>query len=386
MTWAIRISSENSPFTNYGVSDQSNDNSLTHYGVKGMKWGVRKEYEKKGRKSKSLSGTKVSRDTGNGISVTEFHDYDDKKIRREVMDLYSESGMTPAEYASENVALYKFKNLPRFNMRLSEEQQRQAVNHNAPNYNRQMNCFECTMAYEMRRRGYNVQANEVNGGFALEVFHAFDIKNSFDISMSSTENSGMNSRVLAHGAYDELEKKCLAYGNGARGMLGMYYAEPYDGGHAMSWVVEDGKFKIIDNQSNKQVGYETFLMCDGEINVYRLDNAEVLPGVTDFVEPFEATAEEKKEAQDRYKRGQKIWKKEHQKTGKDAVAKVIKNIGKNVGDFVKKGAEVVKKLFSKASSATKSFFDGFKVQKNSTRKSGDAGMRAWEIEKKKGSG
>lgn len=38
------------------------DNSLTHYGVKGMKWGVRKEYEAKGKRSRMriLSTTKTS--------------------------------------------------------------------------------------------------------------------------------------------------------------------------------------------------------------------------------------------------------------------------------------------------------------------------------------
>lgn len=62
----------------------------------------------------------------------------------------------------------------------------------------------------------------------------------------------------------------------------------------MQWVVENGEFKIIDAQQSGRNGYETFLHADTAkgISVYRLDNAEVLPGVTDFVEPYEMTWEE----------------------------------------------------------------------------------------------
>lgn len=316
-----------------------NESSLTHYGVKGMRWGIRKEYETKGRKAKPkvLNAVTKTKKTDSGDSEIRILDKKEYGVRQYLID----EGYHVSTYAPDNVALYNFNNLPKFNMRLSENQQAQAVNHDAPNNNRLNNCFECTMAYEMRRRGYNVQANENRGGYAFEAMHAFDIKNSFRLEVSSPDGSRLSSRTLAEEAYRRMEEQCLLYGNGARGMMGIYYAEPYDGGHAMSWVVEDGKFKIIDNQGVERDAYDTFLYCDANVDVYRLDDADVLPGVTDFVEPFKATDYEKANANKRYKQGQKIWKKEHRDIGKNAVEKVISNIGKNVGDFISKGMEAI---------------------------------------------
>lgn len=338
MRWIVR---ENAS------ENQNGSSELTHYGVKGMRWGVRKEYESKGRrtygKHKKLNAVTITKKTDNGDSKIRILDNKDYEMRQALLD----NGYHVSNYASDAEALYKFSNLPKYNMRLNPTEQAQATNHDAPNYNRENNCFECTMAYEMRRRGYNVQANENHGGYAFEVMHAFDIKDSFTLEMSSPEGRKINSRGLAEEAYRRMEEKCLQYGEGARGMMGIYYAEPYEGGHAMTWVVENGKFKILDNQGVDRDAYDTFLYCDGNVDIYRLDNADVLPGVTDFIEDFEATAKEKNKAQKEYKQKKKIWKKEHSKTGKDTVKKIIKDIGKNIENLVSKGIEAIGKLFKK---------------------------------------
>lgn len=310
-----------------------------------MRWGVRKEYESKGRKNsnkpKKLNAVTITKKTDNGDSKISILDNRDYKARQKLLD----DGYHASDYASNAEALYKFSNLPKYNARLNPTEQAQATNHDAPNNNRENNCFECTMAYEMRRRGYNVQANENRGGYAFEAMHAFDIKDAFTIEMSSPEGRKISSRGLAEEAYRRMEEKCLQYGEGARGMMGIYYAEPYDGGHAMTWVIENGEFKILDNQGVNRDPYDTFLYCDGNVDIYRLDNADVLPGVTDFIEDFEATEKEKIKAKKEYEQKRKIWKKEHSKTGKNVVEKVINNIGKNIGEFVSKGIEAIGKFF-----------------------------------------
>lgn len=332
-----------------GIEKNQNESSeLKHYGVKGMKWGIRKEYEPKGRKSQVLNAVTLTKKTDSGNSTIKINDKAYYDLVKRTADEFGDK--TPATYASEAEALYKFKNLPRFNTRLSEEQQRQAVNHNAPDYDRQLNCFECSMAYEMRRRGYNVQANKVHGGLVFETLHAFDVKDSFRLDVSSPDGSKLSSRTLAEECYRRMEDTCLRYGEGARGMVAITYAEPYSGGHAMNWVVENGEFKIIDNQSNQASGYETFLYCDSEINVFRLDNAEVLPGVTDFVEPFKPTVKEEFASKKAYSNAKKVWKKEgyadeHKESGMKVFEKIIKDVGKNVSEFVSKGKEVVTNFF-----------------------------------------
>lgn len=319
-----------------------------------MKWGVRKEYKPVGRSSKP----KILN------SLVRIRDKKAYETLDKIAEYAESNNALPVKYASETMALYKFENLRRADMRNASKEQFQNSNHNGPTPERRVNCFECTIAYEMRRRGYVVQANEVPGGFTFQIPHAFDVKDSFTIEESSPE-----------ACYKAMEKMCLSYGDGARGMLGIQYAN-YDSGHAMSWVVENGIFKIIDTQTDKVLGYDSFMESDGSVDVFRLDNAKVLPGVTDFVEDFEATEEEKEEAKRRAKelkkkrkeaekeRSKEIreakqadkqrlkeWEKKNKpkakfdiKKGVEAAGKAIKKFGsdsvKNVGNFISKGKEV----------------------------------------------
>lgn len=325
---------------------------LIHYGVKGMKWGIRKEYEAKGRKSKSTSmGSKLTgklpvKTTKNGYVHTTIYDDINFNVDKVTIENYIKYD-DPNRYASESEAKRKFDALPRFNARLSETQQKQAVNHNASNLNRNFNCFECTLAYEMRRRGYNVQANEVWGGFPAEVLHAFDVKDAFSIDVMTGLNVNLSYKSRAEECYKQMEEQCLAYGDGARGMMGIYYAN--GGGHAMTWVVEDGEFKIIDNQAQNRDAKEIFMCSDGTVKVYRLDNADALPGVTDFVEPITPTKKESKKAKASYERGKRIKNEGAGFLAKNAVEKFLitstRDIRRKADKMIKDGIMAVKKFF-----------------------------------------
>lgn len=367
--WAVRST----------FNDQ-NESTLSHYGIKGMKWGVRKEYETSAKKRFGEKTYQKDKSIKTKYGTTTIDVYDKKNF--DFFNSFCNDTLAKiggGRYAPYEEAKRKLDDLPRFNARLSEEQQRQAVNHNAPNLIRSVNCFHCSMAYEMRRRGYNVQAKEIAGGWSAESTHAFKVKDGFDISLSPEKFKGYDKSELAKECYRQLEAQCLSYGNGARGQLGFKYYIA-DSGHSMNWVVEDGQFKIIDNQSNIQVGYETFLLADVEngINVNRLDNAEVLPGVTDFVEAFEATEEEKakaaekkkqptmdKEKDPRYKKAMEAESAKRKEAlrntnntkrlrkqleaGKSSFSKLINKIGKSTSNLVSKG----KSISSKAGKATK---------------------------------
>lgn len=338
----------------WSVRSDQNGSTLAHYGVKGMQWGVRKEYELKG-KSKSK---KQKPQTAKGKMVekrnqpssyrmsdrerTEVYIHTNGKEdyetlinqSKEYYYLVGEKG----EYASPAKAKERFDALPKIDSKkpFSEEQTRFAVNYNAPEYERKNNCFECSMAFEMRKRGYDVQARNVMGGYDFEILHAFDITDSFTITSGDP-----------YSTYKEMYSECIKYGEGARGCLGITYANGQSG-HSMSWVVENGQFKIIDNQSNRAVGKDTFMYSDGSVRVYRLDNAEVLPGVTDFVEAheiadpnlaFELDTDENKKAR------KKAAKKAERKAGKNSVDKVLKSIGSDIAKFVSDGMKAVAKFF-----------------------------------------
>lgn len=347
----------------WSVRSDQNISSFAHYGVKGMKWGVRKEYELKGRqsvskksfKSNSVSAGDYSRydtpyiytpkqkeeaikrkkgvdkviETNTGTTTIHINGTDDYNFFRDTMVKGKDSSRI--EYAPESAALEKFRNLPRINGTATDGFERFSVNNNGPTYERRNNCFECAIAYEMRKRGYDVQANETLGGRSIETLHAFNVKDSFTVSSSSNEE-----------AYKRVAGQCLAYGDGARGSINVQWDS--GGGHAFNWEVKNGKFILIDTQQSDVSGDESFSNCDpSKIRVWRLDNAEVLPGVTDLVEPRE-------QPKDAFY--QKKWKKSASafiKSGKESVNNVLKNIGRNVSEFVSKGTKIVGDFFKNPS-------------------------------------
>lgn len=379
----------------WSVRSDQNGSTLVHYGVKGMKWGVRKEYELKGRQSvsrdsfptKGLStgspaldkfnkehGIKITKTDKAKITVDSLLPSEISEERALVYDKNS-LALNPVKYSSAKEAQKKFDSLPKTDSAgLSDREVSIKLNHgNALTHSRQNNCYECTLAYEARRRGYDVQANTCPGGRAMDIFHAFDVTDKIKVTIDPLDGTNLSNKEKAEICYSEIEKKCLSYGEGARGMLGIQYAD-YPSGHAMTWLVENGEFKIIDPQHGGQNGKDTFLLCDAGkgVNVCRLDNADILPGITDYVDPFEAegvdhlvtqmkirrssrslvSKEEVENPVDKYRREQK--EKRRVQMGKTAVGRAMLKIGDTVAKaasttkkYIKKGIEAVNKAFKK---------------------------------------
>lgn len=375
--WALRAS-------DYSIVENQNESSLTHYGVKGMRWGIRKEPETKGRKTKSsgLSSTKLNSggvlDFISNLTVKDVGSIKDKSIRTELGVVKVDGFDTKQKRIAENTIQLIEKELPDRYSSTEEAQkkldafeqnkytmaytrgndQTYLVNHDGPSNIRLINCFECSMAYEMRNRGYNVQAKEMDGGWSAEVMHAFDVKDGFTLNISLDRSHSGDKVAAAKEAYSQMAQQCISFGDGARGCLGVQWANT-DGGHSMYWVVENGEFKIIDAQDSKRNGYEVFMSpadaVDSDIIVYRLDNADLLPGVTDFVEEYSAvTDEEKKKA-----------KKTNKPTLNEVQARNKKEAQKRKDEELKKAARqkvaaekedaksTVEKLLSKVKNTTK---------------------------------
>lgn len=102
------------------------------------------------------------------------------------------------------------------------------------------NCYSCTTAFELRRRGYDVDAiNDPDG-------------ESWETVVSMYENPTIKSYDCINKSRDEsiqdIMKDMIAEGDGARGNLCVYWSG--GGGHSIAWEVVDGAVQIIDNQTD----------------------------------------------------------------------------------------------------------------------------------------
>lgn len=389
--------------------NQNRSSELTHYGVKGMRWGVRKERETSGRKTngpsikdryKSLFNKDQSIRTNIGVVKIDGFDKNQRFLAEQFIKLIDEK--SPSRYASIEEAKEKLNEFEKNKNSMAYTRgynQVSLVNHDAPTKGRLINCFECSMAYEMRNRGYNVQAKDMPGGWSAEVLHAFDVKDGFTLKIDLDRSYAGNRTAAAKEAYDRMAQRCISYGDGARGCLGVQWASG-NGGHSMYWIVENGEFKIIDAQDSTRDGYEIFMApadaVDHNITVHRLDNAEVLPGVTDYVEQYSTVTKEEKDkaSKEAYKKTtQNLARVQAQKrnSAEQAKAERMEDVRekteeqeknkkntqkKNVVEQIEKGKKTTSKLLTKVKEVTENLID---KGKETLKKIFKTSTVTWEI-------
>ena len=118
------------------------------------------------------------------------------------------------------------------------------------------NCMYCTTAYDLRRRGYDVQANyRLEGGKPKEITTWY--------KDSKLEKYRKPSEALEH-----LKQQP----EGARGNL---CGSGKFGGHSVAYEIHNGKVKIIDGQANENYTWDYFTsMFSGPMYFVRTDNCE----------------------------------------------------------------------------------------------------------------
>lgn len=271
---------------------------LYHYGVKGMKWGVRKEYEPVGRKR---SNFKYKSDFGRAVKSESIHAA--KLIvamtipgaslalnattiaqigRSAYLNTDGKKNYFDIEGPPEKISALKKKTAPS-----SIDDDLKRVNASYGKRGTVKNCMLCTSAMEMRRRGFDIQARSSGHGFNTLDFSKW-YKGAKVESAGTTRNPKESQRKYAERSYNNLCDKLEANGPGARGALTLTYRKALSG-HAMYWEVgNDGKVTIYDGQCKKKSGSgrmnDTLSMADPSSYEYvRLDNCELADEVTNTV-------------------------------------------------------------------------------------------------------
>lgn len=151
------------------------------------------------------------------------------------------------------------------------------------------NCYACTVAYELRQRGYDVEATADADGETLE--NILDFYEGEEASLYQ-----YNPIIQTEEAVDAVEEELLKHPNGSRGQYIVYWST--GGAHSMAWEITDGEVLIRDCQTNDIYTIEQITPYTNTTVVFRTDNVDLNPEILDCVENRDDRKEEKK--YDRY--------------------------------------------------------------------------------------
>lgn len=138
------------------------------------------------------------------------------------------------------------------------------------------NCISCALAYDMRRRGYDVEAMPIDTTIAIngslpvqlgfykgEKLEIFEVPKDPDVATKQFSN------------------QILKYGDGSRGMLRIRWKN--GDGHAAVWEVDDGSFVVRDPQNNTIVDLSDYVRRAKTFYYFRTDNLEPTERTMQFV-------------------------------------------------------------------------------------------------------
>jgi hypothetical protein len=277
---------------------------LTHWGIKGQKWGVRR-YQNADGSLTSLGRSRQKNTTLYGKAKPE------KKSERDHSDSNkSEVAMLLAnmaiDVASLNVvglgldagrlvsagksrvmtSLYnkdrkdcKTDKKTGFLLKKKEftnKEDAARVNPEVRNFdsNTKNNCMLCTCAYDLRRRGYEVRANKASYGYNENDVKAWYPKAKLQ-KVSGEGKRGVLSNEANKDMISKLKNELVKQGNGARGNIMVQWRTSF-GGHSMAYEVSEGKVRIIDAQVNKIYDDPDKILrrCQSNVTYARLDNVD----------------------------------------------------------------------------------------------------------------
>ena len=138
------------------------------------------------------------------------------------------------------------------------------------------NCISCALAYDMRRRGYDVESAPIdttsatNGSLPVQLgFYKGEKLEVFEVPKD------------LYAATKRFSNQILKYGDGSRGMLRIRWKN--GDGHVAVWEVDGNSVIVRDPQNNTIVDLSDY-MCRAKIFYYfRTDNLEPTEKVTRFV-------------------------------------------------------------------------------------------------------
>lgn len=131
------------------------------------------------------------------------------------------------------------------------------------------NCANCTLAYDLRRRGYDVDASWNPNSTNIDAI--MDWYKLTDNDVLGVDKGGQK---ISRSEAKQIEKQLKSmYPEGSYGHMLLYWAD--GGGHDVVWSIENGKTIIRDCQSNEVVNIEDYLTKCSAMDMFRADDKEL---------------------------------------------------------------------------------------------------------------
>ena len=271
---------------------------LYHFGVKGMRWGVRHEDKKVGR---NKPGGDRDHDTENefvkaaknaaalGLSVYSG------SVRGAVSSASTLAGMARGAMAERKFdkRVENLKTDPKTGLKLKDpsktwtpEEDMLAVNPGYKDWTSQgsrNNCMLCSLTFDLRRRGYDVSANSATSGYNFYDLQTWYPDATYSENMAfdpSTVGAGGVADIMTDEEWEEYIKKNMEMlkgdGSDQRGAICVQWQQngAPAGGHAMAYEVKNGEVTIYDCQAGQKVDPNVMFRRTYYCFATRLDNIE----------------------------------------------------------------------------------------------------------------
>lgn len=143
---------------------------------------------------------------------------------------------------------------------------------------RDRNCPYCTLAYDLRRRGYDVHAPdkpEVRESSLKKFYKGFGHSWFLTDEQALAEFSGKSAYPTPQRSKDIVkwaDKELKSQGVGARGYFDVMFGDNY--GHSMAYEVTKSGVKILDTQNNEEYTLKEVSKVITDVGYCRVDDKE----------------------------------------------------------------------------------------------------------------